>query len=235
MKSGRITPGGHLPRTPDRSGIRRIGPQITFQTQPNRKESIVAKNRSDQMQQKHFEGGDFPAGPSAKIKRKRDIYLQTLRDLAAAREAKGNAALNLMEAMHEEGLTKIRLDGENKFFLLDSEEKVKLKTIPKAQRDGNAPVGNAEGNGKQAEEHKVGSLKFEGDPKAVLMSQLFKSHKAILKALDKAGITNVGELGEFTDSGKKLDKLDGMTPGRASTVADTMVNFWSDNKAESEK
>src|SRR5688572_17138468 len=128
--------------------------------------------------QKTFAGAGFPSEPSAKLQRKRDVYLQTLRDLASAREKKGNAALSLMEAMHEEGLTKIRLDGENKFFLLDKEEKVKLKTIPKAQRDGDGPRGKGNGkhnsptdeHGDADKKHVPGSLKFEGDPQKVLMS-----------------------------------------------------------------
>lgn len=95
----------------------------------------------------------------------------------------------------------------------------------------NAPKENHKGDDEDDDEpkHVPGSLKFEGDPRKVLMTQIFKTKKVILKAFDEAGITNVGELNDYTDTGKKIADLKGMGHGPASVVAETMINFWSDN------
>jgi hypothetical protein len=86
--------------------------------------------------QKTFEGEGFPDKPPAAVIRARDEYLQAMRDHADAGKEKSTRHEALVEVMHKHGITRIRLDGENKFFELESTENVKMKTVPKAARDG---------------------------------------------------------------------------------------------------
>lgn len=74
-----------------------------------------------------------------------------------------------------------------------------------------------------------GTLKFEGDPKKVLIADIFKGQKRILAALADADIRDVKELNAYTDSGKRIEDIKGMGPGLGNIVAETMINFWSQN------
>lgn len=78
--------------------------------------------------------------------------------------------------------------------------------------------------------HVAGSLKFDEKPEHVLLSDIFKGKKRILKAFADAGLETVSDLGEFTSSDKKLADLSGMGPGSAKIVTDTMIAFDSDNR-----
>lgn len=85
--------------------------------------------------QQHFEGDGFPGPPPAEVRQARDEFLQAQRDSAVASEHKADRHERLKEVMKEHGITRVKLDGENKFFELTSDEKIKTRTIPKDKRD----------------------------------------------------------------------------------------------------
>lgn len=87
------------------------------------------------VRQQQFAGNGFPDPPPKEVADARDDYLQAMRDAAKASEEKGYKRERLIEAMRDNNIDRIKLDGENKFFELETEAKVKMKTIPKDQRD----------------------------------------------------------------------------------------------------
>jgi hypothetical protein len=75
--------------------------------------------------------------------------------------------------------------------------------------------------------HVAGTFTVDGDPRRVLLSRIFKG--AILKSLEGAGLNDVAALGKFTEGGKKLAEIDGIGPGKAAMIAETLEHFWEDN------
>ena len=58
-----------------------------------------------------------------------------MRAHAKAGEKKASKQEELITAMHKHDLTRIPLDGENKFFEIEAPEKIVTKTVPKEKRD----------------------------------------------------------------------------------------------------
>ncbi len=94
----------------------------------------MAKKKTTGKQRK-FDGDGFPEDPPQEVCDARDEYMQAKRAAARASEKKGAKEQTLIDSMREHGIERVRLDGENKFIEIDSPEKVKVKTIPKEQRD----------------------------------------------------------------------------------------------------
>lgn len=88
--------------------------------------------------QTSFEGEGFPEEPPKEVCKARDQFLQAQRDAAEAAEYKADRHERLKEVMKDNGLTRVKLDGENKFFELTHDEKIKTRTIPKDKRDNGA-------------------------------------------------------------------------------------------------
>lgn len=97
-----------------------------------------AADPPERVSQKQFEGEGFPDPPPAEVREARDDYLDAMREATKASSKKGDRHLKLIEVMQAHGIDRVRLDGENKFFELAEEHKVKMKTVPKDQREKSA-------------------------------------------------------------------------------------------------
>jgi hypothetical protein len=84
-----------------------------------------------------------------------------------------------------------------------------------------------------ANDHVPGTLKAsEAEWAKVPLDTLFDG--ALLKSLKKAGLNTVGGLSEYTASDRRLTDIEGIGPGKAELIENTMLNFWSDNPQYSE-
>lgn len=72
-----------------------------------------------------------------------------------------------------------------------------------------------------------GTLQSDGPWRNVQLSTLFEG--ALLKSLVSAGLTNVGLLSDYTATEKRLTDIDGIGPGKAEAIENTMLAFWRDN------
>ena len=86
-------------------------------------------------QQAQFNGDGFPEKMPKPLTDARDDYLSAMRSSAKASEKKGDREQTLIEAMNKHKVDRIRLDGENRFFEVARDPKIKKKTIPKEQRE----------------------------------------------------------------------------------------------------
>lgn len=73
-----------------------------------------------------------------------------------------------------------------------------------------------------------GSLKSEGPWRDYPLSDLIDS-PALLKALKKASLTNMGELADYTAADKRLIDIEGIGPGKAAKIEEATLAFFSDN------
>jgi hypothetical protein len=88
--------------------------------------------------QQAFEGDGFPEKPPKEVEDARDEYVSAMRAHAKAGQKKAERHEKLIEVMHKHGIDRVRLDGENKFFEIVEEEKIKTKTVPKEERERRA-------------------------------------------------------------------------------------------------
>lgn len=80
-----------------------------------------------------------------------------------------------------------------------------------------------------------GTLKAEGPWREVPLTDLFDPTQATWKSLAKAEITTVGELADYTASNKQLVDIEGIGPGKAQAIEDTLLEFWRDNADQVEE
>ena len=88
--------------------------------------------------QKALEGDGFPGPTPEEVCDARDQYLSAMRSHAKTAKKKAESEQALIEAMHKHDIVRVNLDGENKYFKIESTEKIKTNTIPKEQRDERA-------------------------------------------------------------------------------------------------
>lgn len=80
-------------------------------------------------------------------------------------------------------------------------------------------------------DHVPGTLKADGPWKDYPLDKLFDPAKTVRKSLAEANINTVGDLANFTATpNKRLTDINGIGPGKAQEIEDTMMNFWADNK-----
>ena len=68
-----------------------------------------------------------------------------------------------------------------------------------------------------------------GPWRKVRLDTLFPPEKTICKALLNAGIETVGQMADYTASGKLLSDLDGLGPKKVEELEARMVEFWKAN------
>ncbi len=85
--------------------------------------------------QQLLEGEGFPGPPPKEVCDARDAFLSAMRAHAKTAGKKGESEQKLIESMHKHDIKRVQLDGENKYFEIEAPEKVKMKTIPKEQRE----------------------------------------------------------------------------------------------------
>lgn len=85
--------------------------------------------------QKALEGDGFPGPLPEEVCDARDEFLTAMRAHAKTGKKKGENEQKLIEAMHKHDIMRVPLDGENKVFDIEAPEKIKMKTLPKEQRD----------------------------------------------------------------------------------------------------
>lgn len=90
------------------------------------------------VRQKAMEGDGFPGPLPEEVCDARDEYLSAMRAHAKTGKRKGESEQKLIEAMHKHEIERVPLDGENKVFDIEAPEKIKMKTLPKEQRDERA-------------------------------------------------------------------------------------------------
>ena len=101
---------------------------------------VVRKRNPEELEgrrmvkQTKLQGDGFPEEPPEDVCKARDEFLSAIRSAAKASKSKSSKHERLVTVMKEHKLQRIPLDGENKFFELEEEEKVKLKTVPKDER-----------------------------------------------------------------------------------------------------
>lgn len=77
--------------------------------------------------------------------------------------------------------------------------------------------------------HTPSTLKLTGPRRKVSLDDLFDPTKTVRKALANANIDNVGQLADYTASGKRLTDIDGIGQTKADEIEERMVQFWKDN------
>lgn len=90
------------------------------------------------LRQKVMEGDGLPGPIPEEVCDARDEFLSAMRAAAKAGEKKGEKEQKLIEVMHKYEMTRVPLEGEKKFFDIEAPEKIKMKTLPKEQRDERA-------------------------------------------------------------------------------------------------
>lgn len=95
----------------------------------------MAKKLAGKNGQQLLEGEGFPEKPPKEVCEARDEFLTAKRAHAKTAEKLATEHESLLEAMHKHGLTRIRLDDENKFVELVPSERATVKTVPKEKRD----------------------------------------------------------------------------------------------------
>jgi hypothetical protein len=78
----------------------------------------------------------------------------------------------------------------------------------------------------EADERDRTPIKVTGPWRDVPLKTLFKGK--LHESLTDAGLKNLGKLSDYMAS-KKLIDIDGIGPGKAEAVAETLRHFWSDN------
>lgn len=81
---------------------------------------------------------------------------------------------------------------------------------------------------------KGGDLAVSGPWRNVSLDELFDPEKTARKALANAGIDTVGQLADYTASGKPLTKIDGIGEGKATEISKRMEEFWAANPEAAE-
>ena len=94
-----------------------------------------AKQQKPAVNQQQFETDGFPEKPPAAVRKARDLYLQAKRDSADAATEKSQAEQKLIDEMTKNGIQRLKLDGESKYFEIEAQPKVKMKTFPKKHRE----------------------------------------------------------------------------------------------------
>lgn len=92
--------------------------------------------------------------------------------------------------------------------------------IPKPEKDGTR------------EETLPGTLKCEGPWRDVPLGELFDPTKGIWKSLAQADLATVGDLADYTATDKRLTDIEGIGPGKAQEIEDTMLEFWRYNSQD---
>lgn len=95
-------------------------------------------DKPKKVRQKAMEGDGFPGPLPEEVCDARDEYLSAMRAHAKTGKKKGESEQKLIEAMHKHEINRVPLDGENKVFDIEAPEKIKMKTLPKEQRDERA-------------------------------------------------------------------------------------------------
>ncbi|QDU61257.1 hypothetical protein Pan216_21110 [Planctomycetes bacterium Pan216] len=99
-----------------------------------KKKTAGSQKPKERLEQSEFPGMETPKPPK-EVLDARDKFIQAKRDAAEAAENRGHCEQRLIEQMHKHGITKVKLDGENKFIEIEAPEKAKVKTVPKEQRE----------------------------------------------------------------------------------------------------
>ncbi|MCB0358754.1 MAG: hypothetical protein KDD44_03940 [Bdellovibrionales bacterium] len=86
--------------------------------------------------QQTFEGDGFPKRLPKAVAEARDAYLGHKRKAANAAKRRQEAEVILIDLMQKHEIDRVQLDGENKFIEVEATPKAKVKTMPKAQREG---------------------------------------------------------------------------------------------------
>ena len=94
-----------------------------------KKQAGVAKRK-----QKVLEGDGFSVRLPKAVQTAIEEYLTAKRDAAEASESAGEAKVRLIDIAHKNNLTRIKIEGENKFIEVGIKDTVKVKTVPKDQR-----------------------------------------------------------------------------------------------------
>lgn len=79
------------------------------------------------------------------------------------------------------------------------------------------------------------TLKAKGPWRKVKIETLFDPEKTICKALLNAGIETTGQLADYTEANKGLDKIDGLGPKKIEEIDRVMDQFWFDNDIDDDK
>src|SRR3954471_8498256 len=94
---------------------------------------VAVAEKSKRGRQQAFEAEGFPGPLPEEVCEARDTYLSVMRAHAKTGKKKGEGEQRLIEAMHKHDISRVQLDGENKYFEIEAPEKVKMKTILKEQ------------------------------------------------------------------------------------------------------
>tara|TARA_R100001594_G_scaffold131050_1_gene170440 strand:- start:465 stop:818 length:354 start_codon:yes stop_codon:yes gene_type:complete len=93
------------------------------------------KKAASKKKQRTFEGKDWPKKPPKSVSNALDEYLTAKREAADAAEMKSSAHEKLIEICNKHKITRLRIEGENKFLEIGENQTAKIKTIPKDERD----------------------------------------------------------------------------------------------------
>lgn len=74
-----------------------------------------------------------------------------------------------------------------------------------------------------------GTLRADGPWANHSLDELFDPEKTIRKALANADIDTVGQLADYSATGKRLTDIAGIGPGKAQEIEDVMLEFWKKN------
>lgn len=95
----------------------------------------MAKKLAGTNGQQLLEGEGFPEKPPREVNEALGEFVTAKRAHAKTAEKLATKHEALIEAMHKHGLTRIRIDDENKFVEIVPTEKATVKTMPKEKRD----------------------------------------------------------------------------------------------------
>lgn len=96
--------------------------------------------------QQEFEAEGFPEKPHRDVQDALGEFLTVKRAHAKTGEKLATKHEALIETMHKHGVTRVRLDGENKFVEIVPKETATVKTMPKEKREKR---NQAEANGEE--------------------------------------------------------------------------------------
>ncbi len=77
--------------------------------------------------------------------------------------------------------------------------------------------------------HVPGTLRTEGPWRDVLLDTLFTPGQVIRKSLAAAGLETVGDMSDYSESGKQLTDIPGLGPNKAEVVEERLIEFYADN------
>lgn len=96
---------------------------------------MAKKRAGTSAKQKQFEADGFPDPLPKEVVKAMEAYLTAKREAAEASEESGSRKVLLIEVARKHNIERIPIDGENKFIEIGKADTVKVKTVPKDQRE----------------------------------------------------------------------------------------------------